>query len=160
MIRYMTAAVIAILPIAVAAATAAAQSDMDRPRWMANMARHQKVVMYGVPVPYSAVRDPLPDTAAKLGRGAAVFDQHCASCHGWSGQGTGSEGFFLVPAPADLEWLAHTPRNRSDPYIYWSIAEGGKAFNSEMPAFKQTLSKQDIWSVTAYLRAGMPHASP
>jgi len=156
MIRYLIAAGFAVLPFAVAAA----QSDMDRPRWMANMARHQKVIMYGIPVPYSAVRDPLPDTPAKLRRGAAIFDRHCSSCHGWSGQGTGSEGFFLVPAPADLEWLARKPRNRSDPYIYWSIAEGGKAFDSEMPAFKRTLTKQDIWSVTAYLRAGMPYASP
>ena len=156
MTRHLTAALIAVSSFA----AAAAQSDMDRPRWMANMARHQKVVMYGVPAPYSKVRDPLPDTPAKLRRGAAVFDQHCASCHGWTGTGTGSEGFFLVPAPADLEWLARTPKNRADPYLYWSIAEGGKAFNSEMPAFKRTLSRQEIWSVSAYLRAGMPHASP
>jgi mono/diheme cytochrome c family protein len=156
MIRYLAAAVIAVSSFAVAAA----QSDMDRPRWMANMARHQKVIMYGVPPPYSVARDPLADTPAKLRRGAAVFDQHCASCHGWSGQGTGPEGAFLVPTPADLEWLARTPKNRSDPYIYWSIAEGGRAFNSEMPAFKRTLSEKDIWSLAAYLRAGMPHASP
>lgn len=156
MSRYLAAAVIAVSTFA----AAAAQSDMDRPRWMANMARHQKVIMYGVPAPYSAARDPLPDTPAKLRRGAAIFDQHCASCHGWSGQGTGPEGFFLVPAPADLEWLGRTPKNRADPYIFWSIVEGGKPFNSEMPAFKRTLSKQDTWSVTAYLRAGMPHASP
>jgi mono/diheme cytochrome c family protein len=156
MTRYLTAAIVVALPMAVAAA----QSDMDRPRWMANMARHQKVVMYGVPAPYGAARDPLPDTPAKLRRGAAVFDQHCASCHGWSGQGGGPEGYYLVPAPADLEWLAGAPRNRADPYIDWSIAEGGKAFDSEMPRFKRTLSSRDIWSVSAYLRAGMPHASP
>lgn len=156
MIRYLTAAVVTALPLAVAVA----QSDMDRPRWMANMARHQKVVMYGVPAPYGAMRDPSPDTPAKLKRGAAVFDQHCASCHGWGGEGTGPEGYFLVPAPADLEWLAHTPKNRADPYIYWSIAEGGRSFNSEMPAFKKSLSKRDIWSVSAYLRAGVPNASP
>jgi mono/diheme cytochrome c family protein len=66
----------------------------------------------------------------------------------------------MVPAPADLAWLAGTPRNKSDPYIYWSIAEGGRAFDSEMPAFKQTLSKRDIWSVTAYIRTGMPGSSP
>jgi mono/diheme cytochrome c family protein len=156
MIRYLAAAVIAVSTFTVAAA----QSDTDRPRWMANMARHQKIIMYGVPSPYTAVRDPTPDTPAKLQRGAALFDQHCASCHGRSGQGTGPEGALLVPAPADLEWLARTPKDRSDPYIYWSIAEGGKSFNSEMPAFKRSLSERDIWSVTAYLRAGIPRASP
>jgi high-affinity iron transporter len=156
MFRYFAAGVFALLPLAVAAA----QSDMDQPRWMANLARHQKVMMYGVPAPYDALRDPLPDTPAKLRRGAAIFDQNCASCHGWSGSGTGPEGFFLVPAPADLAWLNGAPRNRSGSYLYWTIAEGGKAFNSEMPTFKRTLSKQEIWSVAAYLRAGMPHASP
>ena len=154
--RYLTAGLVTAFAFAVTAF----QSDLDRPRWMANMARHQNVLMYGVPAPYNAVRDPVLDTPAKLRRGAAVFDQHCASCHGWSGQGTGSEGVFLVPAPADLEWLTRTPKNRSNPYIYWSIAEGGRSFNSEMPAYKRTLSRRDIWSVTAYLRAGMPHASP
>lgn len=154
--RYLTVGAVSVFAFALAAF----QSDMDQPRWMANMARHQKVVMYGVPAPYNAVRDPYLDTQAKLRRGAAVFDKNCASCHGWSGNGTGSEGMFLVPVPADLEWLARTPKTRSDPYIYWSIAEGGHAFNSEMPAYKRTLSKRDIWAVTAFVRSGMSQASP
>lgn len=151
----ITAAVLAALPLAASVA-----QEMDRPRWMANMARHQKVIMYGVPAPYDAVRDPQSVTPARLRYGAALFDQHCASCHGWTGQGTGPEGFFLVPAPADLEWLARTPKAKSDPYIYWTIAEGGSPFNSDMPAFKGSLSEQDIWALTAYLNAGMPNASP
>ena len=44
--------------------------------------------------------------------------------------------------------------------MYWSIAEGGRQFDSDMPAFKSTLSKKDIWSVIAYVRAGMPRSSP
>ena len=77
-----------------------------------------------------------------------------------SRDGTGQEGFFLVPAPADLAWLAGAPKDKADPYIFWSVAEGGKAFESEMPAFKRSMSRQDIWSLAAYLRAGMPYASP
>jgi mono/diheme cytochrome c family protein len=156
MYRYVMAGMMAALPVA----GVAAQSDLDMPRWAANMARHQQVIMHGVPAPYSRYRDPTQDTPAKLRRGAALFDQHCASCHGWSGQGSGHEALFLVPAPADLQWLARAPKNRSDPYIYWSIAEGGKRLNSDMPAFKRTLSRQEIWSVIAYVHAGMPRASP
>lgn len=156
MIRCTLAIAVALIPIA----AAIGQSDQDLPRWMANMARKQHVIMHGVPRAYRGMRDPSADTNAKLWRGRAIFDRHCASCHGWSGQGNGPEAFALVPAPADLEWLARTPRSRSQAYIYWSIAEGGRAFDSEMPPYKQTLSKEDIWSVTAYLRAGMPHASP
>ncbi len=40
--------------------------------------------------------------------------------------------------------------------MYWTIAEGGRQFDSDMPAFKDRLSKQDIWAVIAYVRAGLP----
>jgi mono/diheme cytochrome c family protein len=153
MMRYLIVAAIVAVPVL-------AQPEDNLSRWKANMARHQQVVMYGVPAPYAGIRDPSPDSPEKLRRGAAIFDRQCSSCHGWSGHGTGPEGFFLVPAPADLAWLAQTPRDKADPYIFWSIAEGGKAFDSEMPAFKHSLAPQDIWSVTAYLRAGMPYAQP
>ncbi|MEP7316885.1 MAG: c-type cytochrome, partial [Sphingomicrobium sp.] len=126
MIRYAMLIALAGLPIA----AAAAQSDQGPPRWAANIVRKQHVIMNGIPRPYSMARDPSPDTNAKLRRGAAVFDRHCSSCHGWTGQGTGPEAFALVPAPADLEWLARTPKSRSAPYMYWTIAEGGRTFES------------------------------
>lgn len=153
MIRFLIAA-------AIVAAPAIEPPEDSLSRWKANMARHQQVLMQGVPRPYRAMRDPTLDNNEKLRRGAALFDRQCSSCHGWSGRGTGPEGFFLVPAPADLAWLAGAPKDKADPYIYWSIAEGGKAFDSEMPPFKQRMSRQDIWSLAAYLRAGMPYASP
>jgi mono/diheme cytochrome c family protein len=156
MIRYLTAAALLCLPLA----ASAAQPDEGPPRWAANIARKQYVIMYGIPRPYAALRDRTAPVAAKLSRGAIVFDRQCSSCHGWTGQGTGPEAFALVPAPADLEWLARTPRIRSEPYMYWSIAEGGRQFESDMPAFKRTLSKSDTWAVIAYIRAGLPRKSP
>ena len=156
MIRYAIAAAIAALPFA----AAIAQSDEGPPRWAANIVRKQFVIMQGIPKPYATARDPSPDTKAKLRSGAIVFDRHCSSCHGWTGQGTGPEAFALVPAPADLEWLARTPKRRSDPYMYWSVAEGGSQFESDMPAFKDRLSTKDRWAVIAYIRAGLPRATP
>jgi len=156
MIRYLVALAVIGLPLA----AAAAQSDEGPPRWAANIARKQHVIMDGLPRAYASARDPLPDTRAKLSRGTNVFDHHCASCHGWNGQGSGPEAFALVPAPADLEWLRNSPKGRSQPYMYWAIAEGGRQFESDMPAFKKKLSQRDIWSVIAYLRAGIPRRSP
>ena len=156
MIRFLQSASI----LAFLAAAAAAQPEENLSRWKANMSRHQQVIMRGVPAPYDKMTDPTPATEAKMRVGAALFSRHCSSCHGWSGRGGGSEGFFLVPTPADLEWLQGAPRERGDPYIYWSIAEGGKAVDSEMPAFKGTLSDEDIWALTGYLKAGMPYANP
>ena len=156
MIRYLFAAAIIALPLA----AVAAQSDEGPPRWAANIARKRHVIMYGVPRPDNALQDPTADSRAKLARGAALFDRNCASCHGWTGQGTGPEAFALVPAPADLEWLARTPKSRAAPYMYWSIAEGGRQFESEMPAFKGKLSRKDTWALIAYIRAGLPGKTP
>ena len=156
MIRILLSAAV----VAFAAAAATAQPEENLSRWKSNMSRHQQVLMHGVPAPYDKMVDPLPDNAAKLRVGAALFARHCSSCHGWSGTGGGSEGFFLVPAPADLEWFARTPKDRADPYISWTVSECGAQFESEMPAFKESLSREDIWSLAAYLRAGMPYATP
>jgi mono/diheme cytochrome c family protein len=153
MMGYSAAVAIGILALGGAAL---AQQDTGPPRWMANIARHQQVVIEGVPEPYSSLRDPLPDTPAKLRHGAFLFDHNCAACHGISGQGSGPVAIDLVPQPADLEWLVHSPPKTSQPYMYWSIAEGGESFGSDMPAFKKTLDEKDIWSVIAYIRAGYP----
>ena len=150
----------ALIAIPVAAALAQPEEEDSLSRWKANTARHQHVLMQGVPAPYDKMRDPTPENEAKLRRGTMLFERHCSACHGWSGRGTGPEGSFLVPAPADLQWLAHAPKERAGPYIYWSIAEGGKQFDSEMPGYKQSMSQEDIWALAAYLRAGMPYASP
>lgn len=156
MIRYVVAAAVVLVPVA----AAVAQSEDGPPRWAASLQRKQQVVMHGVPQPYASLRDPLPDTRVKLNRGRAIFDRHCAACHGWTGQGTGPDAFAQVPAPADLEWLAGTPKSSAEPYMYWTVAEGGRQFESEMPAYKRTLSRRDMWSVIAYVRAGLPRRSP
>src|SRR5690242_5791753 len=156
MLRRAIAAAIIALPLA----GAAAQPDEGPPRWAANIVRKQQVIMHGIPAPYATMHDALPESEAKLRRGRMLFDSHCTACHGWTGQGSGPEAFALVPAPADLEWLARTPKKRSEPYMYWSIAEGGTQFESDMPAFKNKLSKADTWAVIAYIRAGLPGRSP
>ena len=40
--------------------------------------------------------------------------------------------------------------------MYWAIAEGGAPFGTGMPAFKDTLSKDDVWAVTAFIQAHLP----
>lgn len=155
-IRYLLPCSILLLPLS----ASAAQSDEGPPRWAANIARKQQVIMHGLPPAYANAHDPTPVTEAKLRRGRTIFDAHCSACHGWTGQGSGPEAFALVPAPADLEWLARAPKPRSEPYMMWSISEGGREFESDMPAFKDRLSKKDIWAVIAYVRAGLPRSSP
>lgn len=153
MTGYAAALAIGVLALGGAAV---AQQDTGPPRWMANIVRHQQVIMNGVPEPYSNMRDPAPDSPAKLREGALLFDRHCAACHGIGGRGSGPEAWDLVPQPADLDWLVHSPAKKAEPYMYWSVAEGGQSVGSDMPAFKNKLEQKDIWSVIAYIRAGYP----
>lgn len=156
MFRYAIAAGIMAAPLG----AAAGQSDQGPPRWAANIVRKQQVIMHGIPPAYANAHDSVPASETKLRRGRKLFDAHCSACHGWTGQGSGPEAFALVPAPADLEWLARTPKKSSEPYMYWTIAEGGGQFESDMPSFKDKLSRKDIWAIIAYVRAGLPRKSP
>ena len=160
--RYAAAAALLLLAVGGVAIGQPKAGSAPRSPWgktepgvLANLVRHQRVMIYGIPAPYRSLVDPLPRTQGKIARGAAVFRRNCAACHGMSGRGEGPERQRLSPPPANLAWLAHTPTSRSDPYMYWTIAEGGPPVGSEMPAFKRMLSRADIWSVIAYIREGL-----
>ena len=43
-----------------------------------------------------------------------------------------------------------------DEYLLWTVSEGGQRFGTDMPAFKDTLTEDQIWSIIAYMRAGFP----
>ena len=123
-----------------------------------SMARHPVAMMGGGPAPYTHVANPLPHTAATIEHGAAIYAANCASCHGATGLGDGAVAAGLNPRPANLAWLSNMPMSRWDPFMYWTIAEGGSQFGSAMPAFKTILAKDDIWAVTAYIQAHLPPA--
>ena len=69
-----------------------------------------------------------------------------------------SQGGQSPPSPALLAYMIRRPIS-VDEYLLWAIADGGEQFDSEMPAFRDKLSRDDIWRVIAYMRAGFPDAS-
>lgn len=121
------------------------------------MPRHHVAMMWGIPEPYASMTNPLPRTNATLEKGAAVYAANCLACHGKEGLGDGEAGRNLSPPPGNLAWLSDMPMSRWDAFMYWTIAEGGSQFGTAMPAFRGTLSKDDIWAVTAYIQAHLPH---
>jgi mono/diheme cytochrome c family protein len=102
--------------------------------------------------------NPLPRTHEMVERGATVYAQNCASCHGTTGAGDGPIGPTLSPPPANLAFLSQMPMVQWDSFMYWTVAEGGAQFGSAMPAFKGTLSNYDIWAVIAYVQARLPQS--
>lgn len=121
----------------------------------ARMKRHWTFMHEGVPKAYAGARSPLSPTPATVSMGGKLYEENCASCHGKRGTGDGTEGRSLTPSPALLAWMIQRPV-AVDEYLLWTISDGGAAFKTAMPAFKDTLSRDEIWQVIAYMRAGFP----
>lgn len=95
---------------------------------------------------------------AAIARGAALYEQNCASCHGSDGRGGGPAAKSLAHPPADLSVNFHHLPHDGDAYLFWRVSEGGtvepfKSQRSQMPAFKSVLSEGARWDVLAYVHA-------
>lgn len=122
---------------------------------MARLLRHTTYMTYGVPPEYDGAKSvaaPGPETTAA---GAAIYTQNCASCHGKDGLGDGDAENALSPSPALLAYMIRRPIS-VDEYLLWTVSDGGQQFQSQMPAFKDKLTRDEIWQVIAYMRAGFP----
>ncbi len=122
------------------------------------MARHWTFMHEGVPAEYAGQENPFESSADVVSEGGQLYATHCALCHGSEGLGDGLIANSLSPSPALLARLIQMPM-AVDAYLLWSISEGGQAFGTDMPAFKDVLSEEDIWKIISYLRAGLPSMS-
>jgi len=132
-----------------------------RPRWRGRgpMPRHHVVATWGIPEPYTDLTNPMPKRYETLRLGRAIYTEHCAPCHGKGGAGDGEDGKGLDPSPGNLVWLSDVPEKQWDPFIYWTTAEGGIQLGTAMPAYKDLLSREDIWAVSSYIQAKLPFVS-
>lgn len=127
---------------------------MDRDlRW--RMTRHRTFIQDGVPAAYRGARNPLTQASDGVVEGRVLYQESCASCHDPSGTGHGDAGLALSPSPALLAHLIRMP-HAVDEYLIWAISEGGEPFGTEMPAFKDVLTEEQIWGIITYMRAGFP----
>lgn len=79
--------------------------------------------------------------AGDVDRGAALYRENCATCHGENGEG------ITAPALGNPSALSHN----SDEFIRYAIREGRDG--TPMAAWKDTLSSDDIDNLTAFLRS-------
>lgn len=131
------------------------QQAVPQKDWMWGMPsvlRHHYVMWQGIPSQYQGLSNPVAVSDTVLETGKRVYQENCVACHGAEGRGDGEAGKNLSPQPADLRHLMYMSMMTTDAYLYWTIAEGGKPIGSDMPAFKNTLSKEEIWSLIHYLR--------
>ena len=105
------------------------------------------------PAEYDNLANPFAGDHETAEIGAEIYEVNCASCHGPEGKGDGPAAESLDPKPSDLS-DAHLMEDMSDGALFWRVSDGGmmEPFNSLMPAWKGTLSEDEIWQVTTYIR--------
>ncbi|MBK9306998.1 MAG: c-type cytochrome [Nitrospira sp.] len=93
-----------------------------------------------------------PFKKADVQRGAQVYQEYCAQCHGATGQGDGAAASGLEPKPAVHTKIAFD--KLPNEYLYNVINYGGKAVGKStlMPYWSLTLGQQGVADVMAYLR--------
>ncbi|HEX4334035.1 MAG TPA: cytochrome c/FTR1 family iron permease [Usitatibacter sp.] len=94
-----------------------------------------------------------PRRAPDVARGATLFAQQCAACHGPAGHGDGPLAKGMDPPPADFLDAAHMAK-RSAFGIYNTITLGVQG--TPMRAFSE-LSDDDRWALAFYV-GGLPDA--
>ena len=121
--------------------------------YLSRAERHREFMQAGVPVEYRHRRNPYPAETGTIREGGRLYRANCEACHGAGGLGDGVAARDLTPPPAFLSFLIERPR-AADQYLFWTIAEGGARFGTEMPAYKDSLTESEIWRIISWMRAG------
>lgn len=93
--------------------------------------------------------NPLAVNAKTLEAGMAIFKDKCARCHGPGGIGDGPDA-----DPDATEMDLTNPKRASrnpDGVVYYKVLNGKQ--RPKMPAFKDELSDEQIWTVVAYVQS-------
>jgi mono/diheme cytochrome c family protein len=89
-------------------------------------------------------------TDGDAAHGASLYKRYCAGCHGEDGRGGAHTFMPHVGNLAEKDYIEFIP----DGFLFTVIAEGGVAVGKSgyMPAWRGTLSEQDIKDVIAFIR--------
>ena len=101
-------------------------------------------------------RNPLPDSPQTLKDGKAAFGHYCIVCHGLDGQNTGVP-FAASLSPPVPSLASKEVQSYTDGQLKW-IIENGIA-PSGMPASREILNNDEMWSIVVYLRHLPPAGS-
>ncbi len=111
-------------------------------RWLASTALHARIS-------HEAPRQPaLPASEDNLVAGARIYGEHCAVCHGMSGQPKTATAKGMFPPPPQL---LHGKGVTDDPpgETYWKAANGIRL--TGMPAYRGSLTDSQLWQVSQML---------
>jgi cytochrome c553 len=90
-------------------------------------------------------------TDGDAAKGAPLYKRYCSGCHGADGRGGAHTFMPHIDSLTRRDYIEFVP----DGYLFTVIAEGGQAAGKSdmMPAWKATLSEQDIKDIIAHIRS-------
>lgn len=114
---------------------------------------NEAIIHEWFPTTWRNVRNPMEPTIRSLVHGKQVFTTNCIGCHGLLGDGKGPANYFMGgengPAPRNLT-DASQQLMFSDGELYDAILFG--VDGSAMPPWGDSLTVNDIWDVTNFVR--------
>lgn len=99
--------------------------------------------------PTSYYRSPVSLTTVSVARGARLYAENCASCHGANGRGDGPAVRVRTVLPTDLTTAYILAQPEGD--LFWWITHGRG--DGAMPAFSPALEDTQEWDIINFLRA-------
>lgn len=103
---------------------------------------------HDVPEEAAEVRNPIEADEESVELGRRLYADHCAVCHGETGEGDGPTAASLDPAPADLH--EDHVQDLSDGALFYIVSHGRP--ESAMPAWEGTLTEEERWHVVNFMR--------
>lgn len=102
-----------------------------------------------LPPDAAARKSPLTVDDKVIAAGKTVFKNKCQRCHGPAGRGDGPDADPDRQQDMDLTNSKRASRN-ADGVVFYKVMNGRK--KPKMPAFKEELTEQQVWSVVAYVQ--------
>jgi mono/diheme cytochrome c family protein len=138
------AAIVTFTWMAVAAAVIAAKQPAQ-----AEQAGAAPKGGWTLPPEAETTKNPLTVDAKLLATGKAIFKDKCQKCHGSTGKGDGPDADPDAQEDMDLTRASRAAKN-PDGVVFFKAWNGRK--KPKMPAFKDDLTKEQIWAVVAYVQ--------
>jgi mono/diheme cytochrome c family protein len=98
------------------------------------------------PANYKSMKNPAKPTPENIASGKALYNQHCASCHGKKGLGDGPKSRTLDTPSGDMSSAVYQTQTDGEHFYKTKTGRG------DMPKYDKKIADEDIWAIVNYMR--------
>lgn len=110
-----------------------------------------------LPADADQTKNPLTVDTKLLATGKALFKDKCQKCHGPGGRGDGPDADPDAQDDMDLTRASRAAKN-PDGVVFFKAWNGRR--KPKMPAVKDDLTKEQLWTIVAYVQTLRKPATP